>query len=332
MAVPMSRYGELTTHRWMLRDSARNEAYRQAIAYFVKPGDVVLDMGAGTAILSIFAAASGARKVYAVERTEIAALAKRMVESNGYTSRIEVIEADLEDVSLPEKVDVLVSEWMGGFGVDENMLAPLVIARDRWLKPGGKIIPGRVTAVIAPGAIPDFDDAIVHWRSKPHGVDMSVIANMTTNETFHSQTHMTPDALLAKPQELWSHDPYTCSLAEADQSFRAKVTFTAARAGKLSAFVTWFTADMGDGHMLTNAVGAPDTHWGRTLFPLDKAIDVAVGTRIELELHCDPSLPGSSEFYWSAKIGNLPLEEHDTRRNRQDRVRSDRSNDSRDPA
>ena len=318
----MSTYGELAVHRWMLRDGIRNEAYRRAIAHAVKPGDVVLDMGAGTGILSIFAAAAGARKVYAVERTEVAVVARRLVERNGYADRIEVLQADLEDVALPEKVDVIVSEWMGGFGVDENMLAPLVMARDRWLASGGTIVPGRVTALLAPASIPFFDEEIAYWRSRPHGVDMSLIASMTTHETFHTQVHLTLDALLAAPQPMWSHDPYTCSLAEADQSFTTKLTFAAARAGRLSGFVSWFTAEMGDGGTLTNAVGAPDTHWGRTLFPLDHPIDVAAGTPIELELHCDPSVPGSSEFYWSARVADRPREEHDTRRARQDRVMS----------
>lgn len=318
----MSTYGELIVHRWMLRDSIRNEAYRHAIAHVVKPGDVVLDMGAGTGILSIFAAAAGARKVYAVERTEVAAVARRMAERNNYADRIEVLQSDLEDIDLTEKVDVIVSEWMGGFGVDENMLAPLVMARDRWLKPGGTIIPGRVTAVIAPAAIPDFDEAIAHWRSRPHGVDMSVIASMTTHETFHSQTHLTVDQLLAAPQQMWSHDPHTCSLVEADQPFTTKLTFVAEHAGMISAFATWFTADMRDGSMLTNAVGAPDTHWGRTLFPLDRPIEVAEGTPIQLELHCDPSIPGHCEFYWAVKVGDRPLEEHDTRHGRLDRVKS----------
>jgi protein arginine N-methyltransferase 6 len=316
----MSMYGALSVHRWMLRDNVRNEAYRRAIANLVKPGHVVLDMGAGTGILSIFAAAAGARKVYAVERTSIADVARRVIASNEYADRIEVLQSDLENVDLPEKVDVLVSEWMGGFGVDENILAPLVMARDRWLKPGGKIVPGRVTAMIAPATIPDFDDSIEHWRSRPNGVDMSVIADLTTQETFHTQTYLTPDALVAPAQVMWSHDPYTCSLAEADQSFKTKLDFTLARAGAVSGFVTWFEAEMGDGSTLTNAVGAPDTHWGRTLFPFDRAIELAAGTPIEVELHCDPSLPGSCEFYWSVKIGNRPVEVHDTRRSRQGRA------------
>ena len=310
----MTAYAQLSVHRWMLRDHVRNEAYRRAISHVVKPGDVVLDMGAGTGILSIFAAAAGARKVYAVERTEVAGVARRVIECNGHAERIEVIQADLENARLPEKVDVIVSEWMGGFGVDENLLAALVMARQRWLNVGGKIVPGRVTAMLAPAAIPDFDEAIEYWRSRPHGVDMSVIASMTTQETFHTQTHLTPEALVADPQVMWSHDPYTCSLEEADHSFTTKRAFEVTRPGLISGFVTWFTAEMGDGGMLTNAVGALDTHWGRTLFPLDSAIEVTTGTPIDVELHCDPSGSGSCEFYWSVKIGDRPREEHNTRR------------------
>jgi predicted RNA methylase len=312
----MSAYAKLPVHRWMLRDAVRNEAYRRAIMQLVKPGDVVLDMGAGTGILSIFAAQAGARKVYAIERTDVAPVARRIVQSNGLADRIEVVQADLEDVRLTEKVDVIISEWMGGFGVDENMLAPLVMARDRWLAAGGKIIPGRVTAMLAPASIPDFDEALEHWRSKPHGVDLGVIASMTSDETFHMQAHLTPDDLAADAKVMWSHDPYTCSLEEADRSYTTKLSFTAVRPSKLTGFVAWFTAEMGDGEVLTNAVGAPDTHWGRTLFPLDRAIDITPGTPLDVELHCHPSLPGSCEFYWSAKIGDRPAEAHDTRQGR----------------
>jgi len=306
----------------MLRDGVRNEAFRRALAHVVRPGDVVLDMGAGTGILSVFAATAGARKVYAVERTETATVARRLVESNGLADVIEVFQSDLEDVVLPGKVDVLVSEWMGGFGVDENMLAPLVIARDRWLKPGGKIVPGRVTAFLAPVTMPEFDDGLAQWHSRPHGVDMSVIASTTTQETFHTQEPLKPAALLAAPQEMWSHDPQTVSLQEADQSCVAKLTFIATRDGSISGFAAWFTADMGDGTTLTNAVGAPDTHWGRTFFPLDRPVPVNAGASIQVELHCDPSAPGSCEFAWAATIAGGPLEEHDTRRGRLARSRA----------
>ncbi len=307
-------YTHLSLHRWMLRDEVRNEAYRTAIVRAVKPGDAVLDMGAGTGILSIFAAQAGARKVYAVERTGIAAVARRMIERNGMSDRIEVIEGNLEDIDLPEKVDVLMSEWMGGLGVDENMLAPLVMARNRWLKPGGKILPERVTAVLAPVWMRVFDEDLSHWRTRPHGVDMSVVADITAHEPLMTQMPIGPEDVLSTPQEMWSHDAYTCSLQEADSSFQSRLSFVAERAGKISNLATWFHASFFESPPLITAPDAPETHWGRFVFPLEKAVDVAKGTPIEVEFHCDPSTPGSCEFYWSVKIGDLPVEKHDSRR------------------
>lgn len=318
----MSSYAELAIHRWMLRDTQRNEAYRRALSDIVKPGDVVLDLGAGTGILSVFAATAGARRVYAIERTSIADVARRVIDANGFASTIELMQADLEDVTLPEKVDVIVSEWMGGFGVDENMIAPLVMARDRWLRPGGKMVPGTVTAVMAPAHMPEFDESVEHWRGHD-GIDLSVIADLTTHETFHIQTP--PASLVAAPQKMWSHDPLTCTLEEADNPFTAKLMFEASEDTTISGVLSWFVADMGNGTTLTNAVGAPDTHWGRTLFPLDRPIDIVAGTKIAVQLNCDPTVPGSCEFSWTVTVGDRAPEVHDSRRARRDRAIKARS-------
>jgi len=306
-------YARLSVHRWMLSDKVRNEAYRSAIAAVVKPGDRVLDMGAGSGVLSIFAAQAGASRVHAIERTDIAEVAREIIASNDLTDRIEVIQSDLEDIELPAKVDVIISEWMGGFGVDENMLAPLVIARDRWLRPEGRIIPGRVTAFLAPMWVVEVDKEIAHWRSHPHGVDFSVVAHHTTNETVMAQWALTVDDLLAPPQTMWSHDAYTCSLAEADRVFESSCTFTAARDGKLSALAAWFDADLGAGFSLTNAVGAPDTHWGRFLFPLRRTLEIREGAQIKTNVRCEPASQGGCAMYWSVQIDDGAMEQHDTR-------------------
>lgn len=311
----MSAYGQLGVHRWMLRDRIRNEAYQRAIQQVVKPGDVVLDIGAGTGILSIFAAQAGARRVFAVERTAVASIARTMIARNGFSEQIQVVEQDVEDVELPEKVDVIVSEWMGGFGVDENMLAPQVIARQRYLKPGGIMIPARVTALVAPVSVPEFDDELAYWRAQPHGVDTSVIADFTANEIFHTHTAMTTDSLVAAPQEMWTHDPHTCTLEEADQSFTTNLSFTATRTRTLTGFAAWFTAELAPGISLTNAVGEPNTHWGRTLFPVDRPIEVAAGETIGLVLRCDPAMVGGTEMRWGVTIGGA-TREFDTRRAR----------------
>lgn len=181
------------------------------------------------------------------------------------------------------------------------------------------MVPGRVTAMLAPAHLPEFDEAIAHWRSHPHGVDLSVIARLTTQETFHTQTP--PESLVAPPQVMWSHDPLTCSLEEADQPFTTKLTFEAAQPSTLSGLLTWFVAEMGDGRTLTNAVGDPDTHWGRSLFPIDRPIELAPGTKIDIELTCDPSIPGTCEFGWSVRVPDRPVELHETRRSRRPKGR-----------
>ena len=300
----------------MLSDKVRNEAYRTAIAAIVKPGDRVLDMGAGSGVLSIFAAQAGASRVHAIERTDIAEVAREIIASNGLTDRIEVIQSDLEDIELPAKVDVIISEWMGGFGVDENMLAPLVIARDRWLRPEGRIIPGCVTAFIAPMWVVEVHDEISHWRSNPHGVDFSVVAHHTTNETIMAQWPVTVDELLAPPQQMWSHDAYTCSLAEADRVFESSCTFTAVRDGRMSALAAWFDADLGEGIHLTNAVGAPDTHWGRFMFPLRRTLEIREGAQIKTNVRCEPASQGGCAMYWSVQVDGGAIEQHDTRHGR----------------
>lgn len=306
-------YSDLSMHRWMLRDSVRNESYRKALLRAVKPGDVALDMGAGTGILSLFAAAAGARKVYAVERTPTANVARMIVARNGLSDRIEVLQSDLEDVNLPEKVDVLVSEWMGGFGVDENMLAPLVMARTRFLAEGGRIVPECVTAFMAPAWVQTFDEDIAFWRTKPHGVDLGDLADMRAHEVLESHDALKPEDLLAPGQALWRHDAYTVTLEEADRSFEAKLTFTITKAGKFSGLAAWFSADMGGGEVLTNAVDAPATHWGRTLFPLERTVEVSPGTKVEVEFRCEPTSLSACEFYWSVKVGDGPVEVHDSR-------------------
>jgi len=98
-------------------------------------GKAVLDVGCGTGILSFFCMQAGARVVYGIEASDMADHAKAIVQANGASDRIHIIKAKMEDVVLPEKVDIIVSEWMGYFLIYETMLDSVLFARDRWLKP-----------------------------------------------------------------------------------------------------------------------------------------------------------------------------------------------------
>jgi len=305
-------YHQLEAHRLMLADDIRNQAYRRAVLACVKPGDVVLDFGAGTGILSLFAAQAGAGLVYAVERTTIVRLMRRLIKRNGFGDRITVIRGDIERVNLPEHVDVIVSEWLGSFGVDENMLAPLVLARDRWLKPGGSMLPATVTAWIAPIWNDALDMEMSLESGRPYGLDLSLVTDPEREEVTWSWHRVPEDMLAAEPHEMWTSDTAAVSVDEASSSHIAHVTVTATRR-RINALTTWFTADFGHGITLTNAPTAPVTHWGQYLFPFQKAVDVTAGTPIEIEFSSTPAGPGYSTYDWSVRIGDRPWDHHGSR-------------------
>ena len=128
-------------HEEMIADSVRTEAFRQAILAMVS-GRVVVDVGAGTGILSIFAVEAGAKHVYAIEASNIVKTCKDSIRSRGFHHQVEIMHARAEDVTwLQLRADVIVSEWIGYFLLFERMLPSVLAIRDRHLKEGGVMIP-----------------------------------------------------------------------------------------------------------------------------------------------------------------------------------------------
>jgi protein-L-isoaspartate O-methyltransferase len=306
-------YDSMYIHRAMLLDRVRNEAFQRAIADAVRPGDAVLDVGTGTGILSLLAARADAGLVFAVEKTSIARMARRMVTHNGLAHRVRVVEGDIEAVWLPAKVDVIVSEWLGTIGVDENLLYPVLVARDRWLKPGGRMLPCRVTACMAPIAHRELDTDMTYLRGRPLDVDLEPIAEASSHEVMWPQGAIAASELLAPPQAMWTTDLARYPAASARLPFRAALRFTLASSGKLNAMAAWFHAEFGNGVVLTNAPGAPATHWKQYALPLRHPRAVEAGTSVDVEFTCIPDAPGFCQHAWSVRVAGAPWEHHDTR-------------------
>jgi protein arginine N-methyltransferase 1 len=137
----------------MLKDQVRTIAYQRAIEQ--NPNDfkdkIVLDIGAGTGILSIFAARAGAKHVYAIENAEIAHFATEIIKRNGLSDKITVLKGKMEEIVLPvPEVDIIISEWMGYFLLYESMLDCVLWARDKYLKKDtGKMLPDRAKIFVA---------------------------------------------------------------------------------------------------------------------------------------------------------------------------------------
>mmetsp|Transcript_16819 Transcript_16819/g.28583 ORF Transcript_16819/g.28583 Transcript_16819/m.28583 type:complete len:554 (+) Transcript_16819:114-1775(+) len=176
-----SAYSQLYHQKQMLTDHNRMAAYHAAIVgnSQVFKDKVVMDVGTGSGILACWAAQAGAKRVYAVEYTDMAHHARNVVRANGLDHIVTVIQGAVEEVVLPEEdwerfgltlqeeqdeqqllpdgtkdqrvVDIIISEWMGYFLLRESMLDSLVRARDTFLKPtSGLMMPSHATMMIAP--------------------------------------------------------------------------------------------------------------------------------------------------------------------------------------
>jgi SAM-dependent methyltransferase len=334
---PDPMYTEFEVHRSMIRDRVRTDAFRRAIEATVQPGAVVLDVGAGSGILSLFAARAGAARVYAVEVTSIAVLAQELAAANGVSQVVQVIQEDMADVELPEHVDVIVSEWLGGFGIDEGMLPPVITARDRWLKPGGIMIPRSVTAWTAlvardrwlkPGGImiprsvtawtalvddPHLRDMVDFLRAEPYGLDLEGLADKTVNEIAYSGAfrHLAAADLRSAPARLWTTDADRVSLEQARSAHETEVELLVHARGTANALALWFSADLAPDVFLSVGPGDPPTHWGMTTAPLRAPVTLEPGTAVRARVRTAPAREAGTWTRWAIAMPGADWEEHD---------------------
>lgn len=145
-------------------------------------------MGAGSGILSFFAVQAGAAKVYAIEASNMAQYAQQLVNSNNVQDKISVMPGKIEEVELPEKVDIIISEPMGYMLFNERMLETYLHAR-KWLKPGGRMFPTHGDLHIAPFSdeslySEQYNKANFWYQSSFHGVDLTSLHKEGMKEYF----------------------------------------------------------------------------------------------------------------------------------------------------
>lgn len=161
-------------HHSMLADEVRTSSFLRAILATVERGDVVVDIGSGTGVLSLFAAMAGASRVYSIEREPIIEIAREIASRNGFSESIVFVEGSSPNVEIPERVDVLITETIGNMGFDEGISTWVADAKERFLKPDATIVPRQVDAVASLVSVPR-DYAIIekggrnpcrHWISR----------------------------------------------------------------------------------------------------------------------------------------------------------------------
>ncbi len=310
---PDPMYAEFEVHRSMIMDRIRTDSFRRAIEAVVRPGDIVLDVGAGSGILSVFAARAGASRVYAVEQTTIAVMAQELAAANGVADIVQVIQADIEAIEPPERVDVIVSEWLGGFGIDEGMLPPVIAARDRWLKPGGTMIPSSVTAWTALVHDRYLAETVAFLQANPYGIDFADLIDKTVNEISYSGTfrHLVTGDLRSEPRPLWTTEAKVVTLEQADGPHEAETVLPVQGTGTANALALWFSSELAPGVALAIGPGDPPTHWGMTTAPLRAPVALTPGTGVRVRVRTAPAQPAGTWTRWAIAMPGAEWEEHD---------------------
>jgi hypothetical protein len=288
----------LEVHRGLLQDEIRTNAFREAIRRVVTPDSVVLDLGAGSGILSFFACEAGARRVFAIDATHSADLASFLSRQLGYSDRIQVFHERSTKVELPEPADVLVTETIGAFAFDERILSSVIDARARLLKPDAVIIPRRVDLYLVP--VDDasiYESSVAWWTSKPYGFDLSALAVFASNIAFVGDVGR--DSFLAPPEMAITADLATIATPDVTGS----VHFIATRAGLMHGFSGWFRATLADGIELSNEV--PGTSWEHVFLPLQAPVAIEAGTPIDVDLESNDGVM----WRWKGTIGDAAFDQ-----------------------
>lgn len=309
-------YSYSDIHETMLKDTVRTESYRDFIYHNkdIFRDKLVLDVGCGTGILSMFAAKAGAKHVYAVDNSNVITKATQNIIDNGLASRITLVRGKVEDIQLPvDKVDIIISEWMGYFLLYEAMLDSVLHARDRFLGPGGILAPSQTQILIA--AFRDenlINDSIDFW-SDVYGFKMTSMREELYQEALIDvipKESVVSNAVVIKDLAL-------NSVTSKELDFRSAFEVMVASDGPIHGFVGWFDtvfsrdgeaipvpdSDKSIGNFSTDKLtrfttGPHDksTHWKQTLFLLKEPIEAKRGTRIQGEFHCTKNADNEREL------------------------------------
>ena len=264
-------YSSFHIHEEMLKDTVRTRSYQRAIQD--NPEDfkdkIVMDIGAGTGILSIFAAKAGAKHVYAIEYAEIAIFAKEIIKQNGLEDKITVIKGKMEEIELPvDKVDIIISEWMGYFLLYESMLDSVLYARDKYLRKGGKMLPDRAELYIAA-----LEDSVYKEQKKSfwndvYGVNMSCLTPTVMREPLVDQVDS--NMIMSSESKILSLDLVNCK--KEDVEFTAKYELRMLYNDRVHGLIAWFDTPFSNltrPVMLSTSPYKKYTHWKQTVFYMD---------------------------------------------------------------
>nr|ODN95098.1 protein arginine N-methyltransferase 1 [Cryptococcus depauperatus CBS 7855] len=285
-------YAHFGIHEEMLKDTVRTLSYRNAIMQnpHLFKDKIVLDVGCGTGILSMFASKAGAKLVIGIDMSNILDQAEKIVRANGFTKdQIVLLKGKLEDIELPAKqVDIIVSEWMGYFLLYESMLDTVLLARDKYLAPDGLLFPDKATIFLAAIEDQDYKEEKIDFWNEVYGFDYSCIKEIALREPLVDCVELR--AVATDPCAIKHIDIRT--VKKEDLMFTVPFKLKATRNDYIHAFLGWFDISFSCCHKPVNFSTGPQakyTHWKQTVFYTPKTLTISQDETIQGTLSCAPN-------------------------------------------
>ncbi|QPH00023.1 type I protein arginine N-methyltransferase Rmt1 [Epichloe festucae Fl1] len=278
-------------HEEMLKDEVRTRSYMNAIVQnkHLFKDKVVLDVGCGTAILSMFAAKAGAKHVVGVDMSSIIFKAREIVKINGLSDKITLIQGKMEEIELPfPKVDIIISEWMGYFLLYESMLDTVLYARDKYLEKDGLIFPDKATIFFAGIEDGDYKEEKIGFWDNVYGFDYTPLKETALSEPLVDTVDL--KTVVTDPTPVLTLDLYTCTVA--DLAFATPFKLSVKRDDFIHALVSWFDIDFTACHKPIRFSTGPHTkytHWKQTVFYLKDVLTVQNGEEVSCNVQVKPN-------------------------------------------
>ncbi|EGW34726.1 HNRNP arginine N-methyltransferase [Spathaspora passalidarum NRRL Y-27907] len=285
-----SSYDHFGIHEEMLKDTSRTLSYRNAM-YKNKDlfkDKIVLDVGCGTGILSMFASKAGAKHVYSVDMSSIIGKAKEIINLNGFTDKITLLQGKLEDITLPvDSVDIIISEWMGYFLLYESMLDTVLYARDKYLVKGGLILPDKCNMYIAGIEDGQYKDEKIHYWEDVYGFDYTPFIKTAMSEPLVDTVEN--NALITSSAKFFEFDINTVTKEEL--AFKRDFELEVLENDLCHAYIVYWDAVFPGNEKVTLATGPMNqyTHWKQTVFYMDQVLNVRKGDIIKGKITSAPS-------------------------------------------
>jgi hypothetical protein len=280
-------------HHSMLVDEVRTSSFLRAITEVVKPGDVVVDIGSGTGVLSLFAAMAGASRVFAIESEPVIEIAGEIAARNGLSETISFVAGSSLEVEIPERADVLITETIGNVGFDEGIRTWVADARTRFLKQDASVVPGRVDAVASLVSVPRDFGAVEKWSQLLHTLDFTPLTRIIRNNV--QWIDLSPAAIVTEPSVVFGTD-----FSGQPESLSGSVRVEATKDALVHGIGVWFRSSLTPSIEITNAPPNIVPSWEQGFLPLDEPIEIATGDQIRFEVGSSTS---GAEWTWRVGSG-----------------------------